>query len=106
MKGEVTDKDVQKRIDYMREKAGSDDMHAMVRAWMEHHCDGYYWYGRVKELVGKTIFLFLLTALAALSAMCFYFYIATTLPPLVSGLVGAAVPIAALGLAVYVMADS
>lgn len=96
MRKRVTDEDVQKTIDYMRKRAGSDDLHAMIRAYKQDHVDEHYWYDKTYTLVSNVVFVLLMVVLALSGALGFYFWIASVLPPLWVGVVGMASGVLAL----------
>lgn len=98
----VTDEDVQRNIDHMRKRAGSDDLHEMVRAYLQNNVDWNYWYERTLAVVTNVICVFIAAALALSGAQGFYFWLASTLPPLWVGVAGVASGVAALVLLAFV----
>lgn len=85
MRRQVSDKEVQERIDLMRKQAGSDDIHAMIRAYLQHHVDGFDHYKKVNEMLGRMSFTIFSVFVAFLSAFCLSFWIALSFEPVVSG---------------------
>ena len=87
MRQQISDEEVQKRIDFMRKQAGSDDIHAMVRAYMQHHVDGFDHYKRVNELLGRMALVVFVLFIAFSASFCFSLWIAFSFEPIVVGTV-------------------
>lgn len=85
----ITDEDVQRRIDFLRKMAGSDDLHAMIKVHMQHTVEWNYWFEKTREIIERLFVLWLLLFSAVAMSMCFYFWAATTLSPVWVGVTGA-----------------
>lgn len=97
-KRQITDEDVARRIEHMREKAGSDDLHAMVKAWMQDTVDWYYWREKTFELIQRNSFVWLFLFCLISFAFLFSFWVASTFDPVVVGAVSGALAVFAAAL--------
>lgn len=87
-KHQVTDEEVQNHIEYLKKMAGSDNLHDMLKKDLQHRANAFYWYGRIRKLVFWPVFVYAVIAAGLISALCFYFFVVSTLPAVYSALIG------------------
>lgn len=77
----VTDEDVEKAIERMRKRAGSNDLHNMIKAHMQERVDAFYWYGKIRDILFQPILLILFVLTGFTAALCFFYFVIVTMPP-------------------------
>lgn len=83
MRSEITDEDVDERIEEMRRLSKSDDLRDMVRAWLSVHPDGRKYYELTLELIESAVVFWLFVFCAFVAASCLFFFFAATFSPVV-----------------------